>query len=219
MEVQTNETARAMTELIEVTRALAEGDFERPLEISLQGELGQLAAHIEILRENLKLLSPRVASSVHLIPKAGQGVAEISQQAEVSVNSILGLVDDMCADQDVVAAMLGKAKNGDLASLDIAKLQEIADKTSASLMSMMSFLSFQDVVRQRAEKVQAMIDMVDEKIRDLLAKFRVPVDEALDEDSLKSPGEIGLTNSEAVDQSSIDDLFKSRENPGEDSVE
>jgi hypothetical protein len=115
-------------------------------------ELGQLAAYIEALRENLRVLSPRFASSVHLIPKAGQGVAEISQQAEMSVNSILGLVDEMCINQDTVSEMLAKAREAEGASLNIGTLQEIADKTSASLMSVMSFLSFQDVVRQRAEK-------------------------------------------------------------------
>jgi hypothetical protein len=185
-----------------------EGDFERKPDGLFQGDFGELAAHLETLRESLKTLSPRFASSVHLIPKAGQGVAEISHQAEMSVNSILGLVDEMCLDQDTVSEILGRVTNGEDGALDIAKLQEIADKTSASLMSMMSFLSFQDVVRQRAEKVQEMIDLVDEKIRDLLVRFKVRVDPLVDEDPITAPGEVGLTSSEAVDQSSIDDLFK-----------
>lgn len=208
MEVQTNGAAHKVQELVEVARALVEGDFERKLDGAFQGEFGELAEHLETLRESLKSLSPRFSSSVHLIPQAGQGVAEISQQAEMSVNSILGLVDDMCVDQDAVSEILGNVAAGDVAALDIARLQEIADKTSASLMSLMSFLSFQDVVRQRAAKVQAMIDVVDEKIRDLLVKFKVRIDAPVDEDSLREPGEVGLTASDAVDQSSIDDLFK-----------
>lgn len=208
MEVQTNGAAHQVQELVEVARALVEGDFERQLDGAFQGEFGELAAHLETLRESLKSLSPRFSSSVHLIPKAGQGVAEISQQAEMSVNSILGLVDEMCVDQDTVSEILGKMAAGDVAALDTARLQEIADKTSASLMSVMSFLSFQDVVRQRAEKVQAMIDVVDEKIRDLLVKFKVRIDASVDEEAVREPGEVGLTASDAVDQSSIDDLFK-----------
>lgn len=208
MDMQTNGATHQVNELVEVARALAEGDFERKLESAFQGELGELAAYIETLRENLKALSPKFASSAHLIPKAGQGVAEISQQAEMSVNSILGLVDEMCLDQDAVAEMLGKVADGEAAALDIEKLQEIATKTSTSLMSLMSFLSFQDVVRQRAEKVQAMIEMVDEKIRELLAKFNVQAIDIPDEEE-KAPGEVSLASSiEEVDQSSIDDLFK-----------
>jgi len=172
--------------------------------------LGQLAAYIEALRENLQALSPRFASSVHLMPKAGQGVAEISHQAEMSVNSILGLVDEMCINQGTVSGMLANASNSEGAALDIGKLQEIADKTSASLMSVMSFLSFQDVVRQRAEKVQIMIDSVDEKIRELLTKFNVSVTATVeDEETGKAPGEVGpISAHDEVDQTSIDDLFE-----------
>ena len=144
------------------------------------------------------------------MPKAGQGVAEISQQAEMSVNSILGLVDEMCINQDTVSEMLAKAREAEGASLDIGALQEIADKTSASLMSVMSFLSFQDVVRQRAEKIQIMIDSVDEKIQELLTKFNVSVIAAVEgEAAEREPGEIGLTSAhDEVDQTSIDDLFE-----------
>ena len=140
MDVETNGETRDVKELAEVTRALAEGNFERRLEGSFEGELGEVAAYIETLRESLKELSPRFSSSAHLIPKAGQGVAEISQQAEMSVNSILSLIDEMCADQDTVSEMLGKVVGGDASTLDIGQLQEIADKTSSSLMSVMSFL-------------------------------------------------------------------------------
>ncbi len=207
MDAQTNGTTGEVQELITLTRALTEGDFEKKLEATFQGEFGQLAACIETLRENLRALSPRFASSAQLMPKAGQGVAEISQQAEMSVNSILGLVDEMCLGQDTVSEMLVKAAEGDVASLDIVKLKEIADKTSASLMSVMSFLSFQDVVRQRAEKVQLMIDSVDEKIRELMAKFHVKALETEEEE--KAPGEVGLAaTQDEVDQTLIDDLFE-----------
>lgn len=209
MEVETNGVTRDVKELVEVTRALAEGNFGRKLEGSFEGELGEIAAYIETLRESLNVLSPRFSSSVHLIPKAGQGVAEISQQAEMSVNSILGLVDEMCVDQDAVSEMLSKVANGDGAALDIGKLQEIADKTSTSLMSVMSFLSFQDVVRQRAERVQGMIDMVGEKFRELLDRFQVKLEATEGEDFEKTPGEVALTTEQdAIDQSFIDDLFR-----------
>ncbi len=208
MDMQTNGATSQVSELVDLARALTEGDFEQKLTTPLHGELGQIAAHIETLRESLKTLSPKFASSANLIPKAGQGVAEISQQAEMSVNSILGLVDEMCIDQDAVAEMLGKVVDGEAAALDIEKLQDVATRTSTRLMGLMSFLSFQDVVRQRAEKVQAMIDMVDEKIRELLAKFHVQPIELPEEDE-KAPGEVSLASSvEEVDQSSIDDLFK-----------
>lgn len=198
---------RAMTELVAGARALTEGDFERTLDVEVQGKFGELAVSLETLRESLRTLSSRFVASAHLIPQAGQGVAEISQQAELSVNSILSLVDDMCIDQTAVSEMLGKAAADGAGALEVARLQEIAATTSASLRSLMSFLSFQDVVRQRAEQVQEIIEIVDEKIRDLLARFKVPLETPAEEKAKAAPGYAGLTASDAVDQSSIDDLF------------
>ena len=76
------------------------------------------------------------------------------------------------------------------------------------MMSLMSFLSFQDVVRQRAEKVQAMIDAVEGKIRDLLAKFNLKIAEPEEDEEVAAAQEAASDPfQEVVDQTSIDDLF------------
>lgn len=205
-----NETEHAVRELVKATRALAEGDFDRETRQDFQGELGKLAAQIETLRHNLKTLSPKVTSSVHLMPEAAKGVAEISQQAEMTVNSILGLVDEMCVDQERISAMLERVAQGETEALDLCVLQAITDRSRTSLISLMSYLSFQDVLRQRAEKVQAMIDTVEEKIRELLAKFKLKVNEpgTGGEPSPPDPGRCGSSESPAVDQNFVDDFFK-----------
>lgn len=210
MEVQMNGADHSVRELAKVAQALVDGDFDQKIDTNLQGELGRLAAHIEALRQNLKSLSPQVASSVHLMPRAAQGVAEISQQAETSVNSILGLVDEMCLDQETVADILEKVAGGESTALDLPRLQAIADKSRTSLMSLMSFLSFQDVVRQRAEKVQVMIDSVEEKVRELLSKFHLEVPEAVvEEESTEDlSAQAADPSQQVVDQNSVDDLFK-----------
>lgn len=199
------DTDQGVKELVEAAQALSEGNFSQELGQYFQGELGQLAQHIEDLRKNLQSLSPDMASSVQLVPEASRGVVEISQQAETSVNSILELVDEMCTDQEKVADILDRAEHSDDPALDLPLLREIADKSRGHLMKLMGYLSFQDVVRQRAEKVQAMIDDVEEKIGDMLSKFGISVD---------APADAELQNNapaeavEDVDQDSIDDFFK-----------
>src|SRR5262245_32129418 len=209
MDMRANRESPVVKELIEVTQALTEGNFERTLGNEFEGELGRLAAYIETVRQNLKSLSPRVTSSIQLIPKAGQGIAEISQQAEMGVNSILGLVDEMCADQEAIVEMFKRVEQGDTSALNVQTLREIADKTKTSLMSLMSFLSFQDVVRQHAEKVQAMIDAVEEKICELLVKFKLEAHESDEGKDLMEaqPREVPASQ-DVVDQSLIDNLFK-----------
>lgn len=210
METQGNKANPAVQELVEVTQAIAEGDFDRKVEHDFQGELGRLAVYIETLRQNLKSLSPSVASSVHLMPRAGRGVAKISQQAEMSVNSILELVEEMCADQETISHMLERVAQGEPEALNLTLLRAMADKSRTSLMSLMSYLSFQDVVRQQAEKIQAMIDVVEEKIRELLEKFKLQAPEpAGDEGTWEIPGrKAGDPSLDVIDQTLIDELFK-----------
>ncbi len=199
------DTEQGVKELVEAAQALSEGDFSQELGNYFQGELGELAQHIEDLRKNLQSLSPEMASSAHLVPEASRGVVEISQQAETSVNSILELVDDMCTDQEKVAAILDRAERGDDTALDVSQLRQISDKSRTHLMSLMGYLSFQDVVRQRAEKVQTMIDEVEGKIGIMLAKFGISVEAMPVVESLDSAQVEAL---QAVDQDSIDDYFK-----------
>ncbi len=199
------DTGPAVKELVEVAQALSEGDFDQKLDQCFQGALGELARHIEDLRKNLQSLSPAMTSSAHLVPLAAQGVVEISRQAETSVNSILELVDDMCTDQEKVAAILDRAEHSDDIALEVPLLREISDKSRTHLMSLMGYLSFQDVVRQRAEKVQSMIDEVEEKIGDMLLKFGISADAMPD---AQSPDTAQAEALEAVDQDSIDDYFK-----------
>jgi hypothetical protein len=200
----------AVKELVEVTLPLAERNFDRRIQVDVQGELGQLAAYIETLLQNLRSLTPPVVASARLMPRVAKSVAQISQQAETSVNSILGLVDEMCVDQETISEMLDKAENGEAGVPDLVMLRQITDKNQTSLMSLMSFLSFQDVVRQQAEKVQVMIDSFDEKIRELLSKFKLyaPASTAEGESPRGEPEAATTPADDVVDQALIDDFFK-----------
>ncbi len=111
----------------------------------------------------------------------------------------------MCTDQEKVAAILDRAEHSDDIALEVPLLREISDKSRTHLMSLMGYLSFQDVVRQRAEKVQSMIDEVEEKIGDMLLKFGISADAMPD---AQSPDTAQAEALEAVDQDSIDDYFK-----------
>lgn len=164
-------------ELIEMARAVSEGDFEREFRQHFQGELGQLVLYIETLRHNLKSISSTADSSACMLPEAANGIAEISQQAELGVNSNLELVEEMLADQEQVEDFLDSSAHNGTKTPDLAQLKEIARKSRRRLMSLMSYLSFQDVIRQRAEKVQGVIEDLEKKTLKLLVKFRVKINE------------------------------------------
>jgi hypothetical protein len=205
------DSIRSVNEVIEMARALSEGDFERRFSQKFQGELGALAGYIENLRQRMKGISSAADSSSYLIPQAAMGVAGISQQTEMGINSILELVEGVLGDQERVLHMVQTAgKNG--RGADLSVFQAIAEKSKRSLMSVMSELSFQDVIRQRADAVQVTLEAVEKKIVELLIKFKVEMSgDALQEidarDRVREEVK-NMTDDIGLDQALVDELLE-----------
>jgi hypothetical protein len=205
------DSLRSVNEVIEMARALSEGDFERRCSQKFQGELGALAGYIENLRQRMKGISSAADSSSYLIPQAAMGVAGISQQTEMGINSILELVEGVLGDQERVLHMVDAAgKNG--RGADLSVFQAIAEKSKRSLMSVMSELSFQDVIRQRADAVQVTLEAVEKKIVELLIKFKVEMSgDALQEidarDRVREEVK-NMTDDIGLDQALVDELLE-----------
>ena len=201
----------SVTEMVEMARALSEGNLEWPFSQRFQGELGALAGYIENLRLRLKGISSAADSSSYLIPQAAMGVAGISQQAEMGINSILELVEGVLADQERVLEIVDEAKRAARATAELAVFQDIAEKSRRGLMALMSQLSFQDVIRQRAEGVQETLEAIEKRIVELLIKFKVEVSgESLNEvegrDRVREEVK-NLTDDIGLDQSLVDELL------------
>jgi chemotaxis regulatin CheY-phosphate phosphatase CheZ len=82
-------------------------------------------------------------------------------------------------------------------------LRGIAKKSQASLIALMSYLSFQDVLRQRLEKVQQIIGKLEEKTLDLIVKSTVTGNE-----KISSENDVAsLTKDAQLDQSLVDQLM------------
>ena len=205
--------AYSVGELVDMARALSEGDFDREFQQYFQGELGQLASYLDDVRLTLRSISSVAGSSAYLIPEAANSVSEIYRHAENGVNSILDVVDRMSADQEAAMAILAAKAGQELGNNEIIKLKDINDKTRAGLMSLIGYLSFQDVLRQRVEKVQDLIENLEKKSLELLVKFKVKANEqvikegegenVLREEVKTISGEIGL------DQSLVDEMLES----------
>ncbi len=205
--------AYSVGELVDMARALSEGDFDREFEQYFQGELGQLASYLDDVRRTLQSICSVADSSAYLIPEAANGVSEIYKHAENGVNSILDVVDRMSADQEAAMAILAANAGRELGNSEVIKLKDINDKTRSGLMSLIGYLSFQDVLRQRVEKVQDLIENLEKKSLELLVKFKVKANEqvikegegenVLREEVKTISGEIGL------DQSLVDEMLES----------
>ena len=198
--------------LTQMAGALAEGNFSQEFRLHFSGELGQLAYFLDNLQQNLKTLSPAIGSSAHLFPQVAQAVADISQQTERTTSSMLGLMEEMLADQDRLAELLKGAKENDTKAVDVWQIEKIAEKSRDDLIQLTSYLSFQDVVRQRAAKVQKIIDIVESKITALQTQFSVDLhrqSNSVEDGLVLSQEEANeFSGDTEVDQNLVDDLFE-----------
>ena len=169
--------------------------------------MGRLASYLEAVRQTLHSVCANADMSSTLIPEASGSMAEIYQHAENGVNSILEAVDEMSADQEEAATLLAAHLDAGLDSADTKKLKELTAKTRHGLMSLIGYLSFQDVVRQRVEKVQGLIEELKNRTLELVVKFKV---KTIEEDNGSSGGSTeDLSASAGLDQTLIDQLMES----------
>ena len=187
-----------------MARALSEGEFDRKFQQDFQGELGQLASYLEAVRQTLQSLSSAANGSQDLIPKASDGVAEINREAESGFNSVWEVVEAMQSDQAAARTLLEPSANG-FKEVDVAKLQAIIDKNRDNLMALMSYLSFQDVLRQRLEKVQCIIAKIEGRTLELSVKFKLKSIEKVSKDGDGA----ALDQPANLDQSVVDQLMAS----------
>lgn len=194
-------------ELVEMARALSEGDCDHKFDKEFGGELGRLASYLEAMRQTLRSVYSHAEKSAALNTYASGGVAEIYQEAENGVNSILSAVDQMSEDQESAAALIAKHLDSGLDRAETAKLKELTDNTRRGLMSLIGYLSFQDVLRQRVEKVQRLIEDLEKQTLSLMVRFKV-------EGGTESEGEAmseseDLSDNTGLDQALIDQLMES----------
>src|SRR5262249_23920757 len=113
------------------------------------------------------------------------------------------------ADQECVLQIVEAAKeNG---TPDLTAFKTLAEKSRRNLMALMSQLSFQDVIRQRAEGVQETLEAVEKRIVELLIKFKVGLSsEMLKEvdgrDRVREEVK-NMTDDIGLDQSLVDELL------------
>lgn len=193
---------RSVEALIEMARALSQSKFEKQFHQQVRSELGELVSFLEALRQTLQSLSNSVDGSRDLIPQLADGVAEINRETESGFNSVWEAVEQMQSDQTAARQILG-ADGGVLSQEDVARLRGIAAQSQQSLLALMSYLSFQDVLRQRLEKIQRIIGEVEDKTLELIAKFNVHTDKK----SLKDGDRAGGGKDADLDQHRVDQLM------------
>ncbi|MEK7306547.1 MAG: HAMP domain-containing protein, partial [Nitrospirota bacterium] len=93
----------AVRELLDVTRAMANGNYSREIESDLYGELGELARYINITFKKLQTLEPNIKLSSEKIPMATSQLSDITRATEEATNRIMELTEKVLDNHDLIS--------------------------------------------------------------------------------------------------------------------
>jgi hypothetical protein len=106
----------------------------------------------------------------------------------------------MQMNQEMTRDLLGST-TGNLTAENVRGLSEVADRERQCLVRLMSHLSVYEVLRQRLEKVQLLIDQLEEKTTELMGKFNIKSNEqSIREGDRGDPLRTSDLNQSLVDQ-------------------
>lgn len=161
-----------VTDLVNMARALSEGELDTQFQHHFQGELGELASYLEAIRQTLQSIAVTADTSNGIIPAAADGMEKIRHESEAGFNSVWEVVETLQEEQAATRTILSEA-DGNLSAAKVIELRSIVSQSQQTLLSLMSYLSFQDVLRQRIEKIHGLIETLEKKTVDLMVTFNV----------------------------------------------
>lgn len=207
-------------ELVDVARAMSEGDFYRELSVTLKGELSQLAEYINKTRVSLQHLEPSVRESTKNIPMASQQLSDVTRATEEATHKVLSLTEEILDEQEALGKHLTAARTaaaapgGDGLPAALDAIDGATGRTKEKLIEIMTNLSFQDLTGQKIKKIVALVQEVEAKILELILSFGLRPDEkGNDTDRQKRVEMISQLHDaylkSEIKQDLVDDILKS----------
>lgn len=167
-----------ITNLLDVTKSIAEGDFYKEVNIKIQGELGQLASYIDKIRKNLAVVDPGMSKASDKMPQASHELADINKMLESAANKMFDITEKMVDDHGKMSSQLAGLKNwitevndNGKGNAALAELEAMHNITKADLVELITNLSFQDLTGQKIKKLIALVEEVEAKVLELLVTF------------------------------------------------
>lgn len=170
-----------LSEILDATKAMSEGDFNKSMNTKLQGELGELARYIDKTRRSLQKLDPAVTETTDKMPQASSQLADITMATEAATHKIMTFTEKVMDDQEIVSVKIKDLREAATATtvdstavLRIAReIEEINNKNKNDMIEILTALSFQDLTGQKIKKIIALVGDVETRILGLLISFGI----------------------------------------------
>lgn len=204
-----------LTEIIDVTKAMSEGDFYKELNTKLQGELGDLARYIDKTRKKLQKLDPTISEATEKMPQASSQLSDITKATEEATHKVISITERVMDDHDVVSGKIKKLREAvtagvidGMAILKIAReLEEINERNKNDLIEILTSLSFQDLTGQKIKKIVSLVEDVETRILELLISFGIKKEDGTTKEEMMEQLK-DATKGLGANQGLVDDILK-----------
>ncbi|HEY3347272.1 MAG TPA: protein phosphatase CheZ, partial [Nitrospirota bacterium] len=159
-----------MGELVELTEAMAHGDFYKDISGQLQGELGRLAEFINMIKGGMINVHVQAKYTAEQIPQASLELSGINDVTLDATNRVLELTERV-QDREVAIVKVIAALKEDMpvgGSELIAELEKNLAGNKEDLMSIIATMSFQDMTGQKIRKIIKVVDEVQTRLLEIL---------------------------------------------------
>lgn len=208
-----------LKEVLEVSKAMATGDFSKEFKHELEGKLGTLAQYIDKTRKSLLEISPSITvAGSKEIPTASAQLSKLVETIDEAANKLLDLTEEVVGHSDRMNSLVNELKreieknpNASQAAKGILMEMDITNKAAKDdFLEILASLSFQDFTGQKMRKVMHTLEEVEKRLLEFILLFGIKLDG--DEEELKKEGMIEKLNdaSQPLDlkQDVVDEIFR-----------
>lgn len=194
----------AMKNIVEVTKAMAEGDFHQEVDEKIYGQIGELARYINTTIKKLQAIEPNMAHVTGTIPEASLQLADIAKSTEKATHVIMEHVEQVLDSQDVILDKVEAIETGGDAIKAASEIRQIVLDNKEAMMEIITGLSFQDITGQKIKAIINLIGEVEKRIIQLIITFGIQTKENVDENISK----IEFTQNDTLKQDLVDNILK-----------
>jgi len=170
-----------LKKLVEMAKAISEGDFYKEFNLRIGGELSMLAQYIDKTRKSLQNVYPSLNETSEVIPQASEELKTITEATEKATHSILGSTETILDDCDSISDKLEELQSAlDEPEIDrnrtkeiIQNITKVNDANKDYLIQILTNLSFQDLTGQKINKIIDMVREVEIRIFKILVAFNL----------------------------------------------
>jgi len=194
---------KGIGKIVEVTRAMSEGDFHREIDGELYGQIGEIARYINATIKRLQTVEPNISHASEKIPKASVQLSEITRVTEEATHEVMSQVEHLLDSQDSILQYLDGIEKGEDPGKTSAAIRDIVKDNKETLLDIMTGLSFQDLTGQKIKAIINLIEEVERRILHLIVTFGLKSRDDRDDIAMRD-----LPDGTELNQDLVDSLLR-----------